>query len=91
MRTPQKRLFEDLSSIEPSTASVHCNIETLSPIKKAKTGTSYFDGVLTDGKRKVRIIGFDEKTQEKLSTFHTKKEVVKLDNCFIKKSRSDDV
>ena len=78
--SPQKRLFEDLRSIEPSTAAVHCAIEVISPVKKAKSGVSYFDGMVTDGQRKVRIVGFDEGTQEKLSAFHTNKEAIKLDN-----------
>ena len=59
-------------------------------MKRAKSVISYFDGVVTDGERRVRIIGFDKQTQEKLSQFQMKKEVVKLDNCSIKNSRSDD-
>jgi ssDNA-binding replication factor A large subunit len=90
--TPQKRrLFEDLSDIEPCTAGIHCAIETLSPVKKSQKGVSYYHGVVTDGKNRVPIVGFDTGTQQKLSCFHLRNETVHLDNCLIKKkSQSDD-
>ena len=76
LSTPQKRLFEDLSSIEPSTAAVHCAIEVISPVKKAKSGVSYFDGMVTDGKRK--FVSSDSMKEHRKNSLHfirTKKQL----------------
>lgn len=87
----KKRLFTNFDDIEPSMADVHCAIESISPPKKAKSGVEYFDGLVSDGTRRLRIVGFNMKTLQQLSDFHTKNEAVKLDNCQIKKSLSEEL
>lgn len=90
--TPQKRrLFQDLEGIEPGSATIHCAIETLSDVKESAKGVKYYRGIVSDGKNKVPIVGFDVASQEKLSSYHLKQEPVLLDSCIIKKSRSDDL
>ena len=63
VKIAQKRLYEDLLSIEEpvSTAEVHCVVQSLSDMKKAKSGVEYYDGIATDGNRQLRIVGFDRK------------------------------
>jgi hypothetical protein len=90
--TPKKRTFEDLSEIEPSsTATIHCSIEAVSPLKKGKSGIDYFDGLVTDGSKKVRIYGFDGRKQDELSLLQMKNEAVKLENCYIKPTQSENL
>ena len=59
-------------------------------MKKAKSGVKYFDGTVTDSSRNLRIVGFDEKLQIKLSTLTENKSPVKVESCQIKQSRNDD-
>ena len=49
-------------------ADVQFVIETLSPVKKSKKGSDYYDGIVSDGTRSVRLVGFDAKTQEAIDT-----------------------
>ena len=56
----------------------------LSPIKPKR----YFDGELTDGKRCLRLIGFDKSQQTKLDSFYNKGLPVLLRNCELKIGRS---
>ena len=88
----QKHSFEKLSDIQDTEvdADVHFAIQSLSPMKKVKSGVKYFDGTVTDGSRNLRIIGFDEKLQIKLSTLTENKNPVKVESCQIKQSRNDD-
>ena len=56
----RKRLYEDIDDFdelnEPvPNASIHAAVMSLSPYKKGKNA-SYFDGTLTDGTRKIRMI-----------------------------------
>ena len=88
----QKHSFEKLSDIQDTEvdADVHFAIQSLSPMKKVKLGVKYFDGTVTDGSRNLRIVGFDEKLQIKLSTLTENKNPVKVESCQIKQSRNDD-
>ena len=76
----KKRLFEDLSKIDEVTgvADVQFGIETLSPVKKSKKGSDYYDGIASDGTRSVRLVGFDAKTQEAIDMYYKKGESVLL-------------
>ena len=61
MANNHKRSFQDLSDIEVGVASeLHCAIECVSPVKKSRNGVNYYTGTATDGKRKARLVGFDE-------------------------------
>ena len=63
VKMARKRLYEDLLSIEEpvSTAEVQCVVQSLSDMKKAKSGVEYYDGIVTDGNRQLCIVGFDRK------------------------------
>ena len=57
-------------------------------MKQSASGRShYFDDQLSDGKRNIRLVGFDTKQQQRLAEFQEKKEVVALCNCDVKCSR----
>ena len=96
----KKRLFEDLSKIDEVTgvADVQFGIETLSPVKKSKKGSDYYDGIASDGTRSVRLVGtrsvrlvgFDVKTQEAIDTYYKKGESVLLRNCNFKKGQNSE-
>ena len=67
---------------------IHGVMTSLSPMKPSASGMSkYFHGQLTDGKNKVRFVGFDAKVHEKLSDFHLIKEGIALSNCEVKEGK----
>ena len=82
----RKRLFDDLSEIE--TSDLHCAIQS---VKKSQYGCNYYTGVATDGNKKVQQVGFDERSQAKLSTFHKSRDAVKIQSCNIKRNYSDEL
>lgn len=64
---------------------VHGVVTSVSPMKLSESGKSrYFDGELSDGKIKVRVVGFDSKVREKLFDSHGKREPVVVSNCEVK-------
>ena len=60
--------FDNITDLHASKcAKVHGVVSSLPPMKMNKAGTSkYFYAELTDGKR---VVGFDAKTNQKLSAF----------------------
>lgn len=80
-----KRPFESLSNInqEEGSADVHFAIKVLSPLKKSKTGTEYFDGTASDGTTDLRLISFHGGLQKKLADLKEKKKPVLIKNCSI--------
>ena len=75
-----KRTCESFDEItDLGEADVHCAVEILSPVKKAKSGRlSYFDGRVTDGKKKLIFVGFNEGLQTKLSALNEEGQAVEL-------------
>ena len=69
-------------------AKVHGVIMSLSPIKTKGT-TGYFDGEITDGKKKMRLYGFDsaDGVRRKLLEYNGTEKAVALSKCEIKPSR----
>ena len=51
--------FEEIPGTE-SNADVHCIIQDFPPVKQSRLGTTYFDGQVSDGKKSIRVVGFDE-------------------------------
>ena len=49
--------------------------------------TPFFSGTVNNGIKKVRLIGFNEDQQSKLSKFHKAKEPVTLNDCTISKTK----
>ncbi len=86
-----KRSFENLSEIDyvvPG-AEVHFAVEVLSPIKKGRSGVDYYDAFVTDGTKKMRLVGFDETSQSKLAKLSNAKKSIQLQNCQIKNNNSN--
>ena len=87
-----KRSFDTLSQIdhEEGSADVHFALKVLSPVKKSKSGTEYFDGTASDGNTDLRLVSFHGGLQKKLADLKEKRKPVLIKNCSIRKSRSDD-
>ena len=68
-----------------STASIHGVISSLSPIKKG-CKSNYFDGSVSDGKLKVRLVGFSPSQRTKMKNLMENKQAVKLDDCEVRHS-----
>ena len=82
--------FSDLSEVQhPSKcAKIDGILSSLSPMKTSTTGTTkYFDGEITNGKKRLRLVGFDSKVQQKLQQFYENEDSITLHNCEIKESK----
>ena len=79
---------EEVESLdEPlSTASIHGIISSLSPIKKG-CKSCYFDGSVSDGKSKVRLVGFSPSQRTRMQNLMERKQAVKLDDCEVRHAR----
>ena len=82
--------FDDVSSVDaPSrNAKIHGILTALSPMKKSRT-CQYFDGELSDGKKNMRLFGFDSArgVRRKLEELQGKDATITLSNCEVKHSR----
>ena len=91
--SPRKRKvpveFEELSSItEPtSTASVHGVVTSFSP-RKPESKKKCFSGYMSDGKKRMRFVGFRYDLSEKIAEVCKEGKPVHLCNCTVKKERS---
>ena len=86
----RKRNFEEIESLgsvsQPVlSAYVDGVITGLSIVKKGKK--SYFDGNVSDGKTKLRIVGFQGGQHKAIQDFLTKKTPLRLEDCQIKRGR----
>lgn len=67
-----------------STVSVHG--VSLSPIKKGRS-SNYFDSSMSDGKSKVRVVGFSPSQRTKMQGLMEKKQAVVVDEREVRRSR----
>ena len=82
--------FEGVGFVEDEAenATIHGVLKELSPIKKSRSlGCNYYNGVLTDGEKEMRLVGFDCDSHAKLSGCCSSKEAVVIKKCQIKKAR----
>ena len=88
-----KRSIDSLSDVQDqqSGLELHFAVEGLSPVKRAKSGVQYYDGCATDGSRKLRFVGFDTDSQQKIAEIADTKTPVKATNCSIKRNRNQDL
>ena len=85
----RKRDISQLNEIsEPSpSATIHGAITTVSPIKKGRLNTQFFDATLADMTSSVRLVGFTPQHQIQLNEMHKTNSPVELTNCVVKHSR----
>ena len=70
-------------------ANIHAAVTMLSPVKKGKDSL-FFDGTISYGTSKMRIVGFSPEHQKKLLSFQEKKMPINIVNCEVKPSRQDE-
>ena len=89
-RTSSQVEFEDLSSITQteSRATVHGMVTSFSPMKQ--NAKKCFDGYMSDGRKRIRFVGFQQKNQDKIAEITKEGKPVVLSNCSVKKARSGD-
>ena len=90
----RKRLFEEIEELDKiqnptSNVTIHGIVTSLSPIKKGRS-SNYFDGSLSDGSAKIRLIGFNSSQQKTMKQLMENKEAVQLQDCEIKQARRGD-
>lgn len=88
----KKRKHEELdvheveSLDEPlSTVTVHGVVSSLSPIKKGSK-SNYFDGSVSDGKSKVRLVGFRPSQRMQINKLMQDKHPIKIDDCEVRQA-----
>ena len=79
---------EDLESLEKPIprASVHAVVTGLSPTKRG-TNANYFEGRVSDGNGKARMVGFWSSQQKSLDGFLRKRQAVHMQDFEVKKAR----
>ena len=86
--------FEEFQSVSDVThmspkAKIHCVISGIPEEMKQGSGSSYFDGKLSDIERSIRIYGYDSTVRRKLFTSQTQENrVILLTGCCIKNARN---
>lgn len=87
-RKRQLEEIDDLESVsQPALSACIDGVVTgLSIVKKGKKN-SYFDGSVSDGKTKLRIVGFRGGQHKAIKDFLTKKTPLRLEDCQIKPGR----
>lgn len=82
----------DVSEVSKSSevASISGVVTSVSPMRKSKNTSSFFDGNITDGHSSMRIFGFDSRVRKRLMEFEKSVSPVTLDNCKVKRSRIND-
>ena len=85
----RKRNISQLDEInEPSpSATLHGAITNISPIKKGRMNTQFFDATLADSTSSVRLVGFSPQHQIQLNDLHKTNSPVELVDCVLKHSR----
>ncbi len=86
----RKRQFDEVDKFDSvdkpmSSASVHGVLTSLSPVKKGQKSV-YFDGTVSDGNSKTRLVGFSLKQYKMMGDFRSKKQAIQLSDCEIKRS-----
>ena len=85
--------YEGVSEIEkpsPNANIKRASVSDLSPMKKARSGIEYFDGILSDGRRNMRLYGFDSAVRRKLEDrWNSSTGSVTLNNCEVTRSKMD--
>ena len=90
-RSQEEESGVDISSIgsESPMQKVQGVILNVSPLKKGRTGNSYFDGKITDGTSTMRFVGFGDKVRRKIVEWENKDTAVTMSNCDIKRGRRE--
>ncbi len=69
-------------------ADPHSAIDCLSPVKTAKSGVHYFDGLVTDGSQKLQIVEL-KVSNLTLQKYSKSNLTIKVEECQLKRVRSD--
>ncbi len=85
----RKRPIDSLSDIKDEESEVELDfaVEGLSSIKKGQSGNEYYDGIATDESEKLRFVGFDPTSRQKIAEIVQKKKPIRATNCAIKRSQ----
>ncbi len=80
--------FDSLTDVAlADNANVHGVIANVSPIKKGTGTSSYFEANLTDGEKKLRVVGFSTAHRKRLSSFEDTMTPVSVQNCRVKRAK----
>lgn len=87
----KKRLFNEVDKLDDLSkpicnATLHGVVASVSPLKKGRT-CNYFEGFITDGSSKLRVVGFNPGQQKTIKQFMDTKETLQLTDCEVKQAR----
>ena len=76
---------------EGNDMAVEGKITRLSPMKKSRTTQNeYFDGLLSDSKTSLRLVGFNEQKRTRLKHFYSDNKPVQISKCTAEASKMND-
>ena len=73
-----------------SSATVHgVFVGAVSPVRdsRSKKGVKYFEGNLSDGEKRVRVVAFDSKLHQRIVTAQREEKSVALEGCVVQNSK----
>ena len=83
--TKPEQDFVEIGSVEGemSNANILGIVKALSPLKKSKRNTEYYDGQLVDGSGVIRLFGFSPEQHKKLQEHQKSEKPITLSGCSI--------
>ena len=87
----KKKLFDEVDKLDDLSnpicnATLHGVVASVSPLQKRRT-CNYFEGFITDGSSKVRVVGFNPGQQKTIKQFMDTKQTLQLTDCEVKQAR----
>jgi len=83
-----KHKFEELelSNLSESCkhAIVHGVVTELSPVKQSAKNCKYFQAQLSDGKKTIKVVGFDPALHQSMNNSQKDRKPIKVTNCRLK-------
>ena len=89
-RAKTEQDFVDIGNVngEMSNANIVGIIKMLSPLKKSKRNTDYFDGQLIDATGGIRLFGFSPAQHKQLQEHHKSTKPITLSGCSITNNKT---
>ena len=83
----KRRRFESVCDVAESApaADIQGVVKNILTMKVSQNGNKYYNGILTDGKKTIRFVGFDDNLQTKIHDYFKSKKAVCFNNFTIKK------
>ena len=86
-RNAEPERFEDLNCVAECPDAILQGVVTVGEMLAARTGTPYFHGSIEDGKKNLRVYGFDASIREQLAEASGRAVILK--HCEVKRQTTE--